>query len=233
MANLPPRLQFRRSPRRLVCPLMPWSDDRRLCAVAAAFVMSALVVGAGCMEHPGVTSYTVQNVAGERPREVVTPNVAVSSGQAWFFKLMGKQETVQAAADPFARLMASVQFDAAGRRPGRHHPAGRSARRTDCGSPRWCRTAASHRWKSPSVRCRRTIRGDAYLKSNLDRWRGQVGLEPYAGDDWKQRAEASGGFAKPRRRRVGLCSCNSTAKIRAGEALTMLAAIVPRPANAP
>jgi hypothetical protein len=184
---------------------------------------------AGCVDRPGVTSYTVQNVAPDRPKSSATMAEAAQPGQAWFFKLLGKQAAVQSEADAFARLMATVRFD-------------------DRGLPAWDTPAGWTERKEQGMRFATLVRdgteppleiavsalpsddpgSDAYLKSNIDRWRGQVGLEPYTGNDWKSRAEAAGEVHEAEGKGGRFVLVQLAGKDPKGEALTMLAAIVPR-----
>lgn len=204
-------------------------NHRRL---AAALALTAFMLATGCVERPEVTSYTVQNVAGERPPVAAARREPAAGGQAWFFKLLGKQQTVQAAADPFAQLMASVRFDASGA-PTWETPAGWNERKEsglrfatlvqDGSEPPLEIAVSSLASDDPE--------GDAYLKSNIDRWRGQVGLEPYEGDDWKQRAEKAGEVREASTATGRFVLVQLNGKDKAGEAVTMLAAIVPRPAS--
>jgi hypothetical protein len=73
--------------------------------------------------------------------------------------------------------------------------------------------------------------GDAYLKSNIDRWRGQLGLPPYAGDDWKQRAIDAGEVREANAAGSRFVLVQLSGQDPAGERLAMLAAIVPRPGS--
>jgi hypothetical protein len=200
---------------------------RRLPAVALLSLIALST--AGCVEREGVTSYTVQNVAPARPRTAAPMAAAAQPGQAWFFKLLGKQAAVQTEADAFARLMATVRFD-------------------DRGMPSWDTPAGWTERKEQGMRFATLVRdgseppleiavsalssddpgSDEYLKSNIDRWRGQVGLEPYDGKDWKSRAEAAGEFHEAQSAAGRFVLVQLAGKDPAGEALSMLAAIMPR-----
>jgi len=192
---------------------------------AVAAWLSVAFVVAGCSEEVGVTTYTVENVSADRPR--VAPVAA--AGQAWFFKLMGPETEVQQEADAFARLMASVRFDQSGN-PTWETPAGWTERRENGmrfatlvreGSEPPLELAVS---ALPSD----NPGSDAYLKSNIDRWRGQVGLSPYAGEDWKQRAIETGEIREVDGATGRIVLVQLSGQNPAGERLTMLAAIVPR-----
>lgn len=211
-----------------------FSTGSRLLGTALALpALTALILAGGCIDRPGVTTYSVENISADRPRGPLT-SAALAPGQAWFFKLLGKQAAVQAEAESFARLMATVRFD-------------------ERGMPLWETPAGWTERKESGMRFATLVRddsdppleiavsalpsddpgGDPYLKSNIDRWRGQVGLEPYAGSDWKQRATEAGEVRETDAAggRVVLVQLNG--QDPAGEAVTMLAAIVPRPAAAP
>ncbi|MBL8848773.1 MAG: hypothetical protein JNG89_03780, partial [Planctomycetaceae bacterium] len=152
---------------------------------AVAAWLGLILIAAGCADPVGVTTYTVENVSAERPRVAAS----AAPGQAWFFKLMGPETEVQQEADAFARLMASVRFDQSGS-PAWETPSGWTERREngmrfatlvrDGSEPPLELAVSALPSDDPG--------SDAYLKSNIDRWRGQVGLSPYAGTDWKQRA---------------------------------------------
>lgn len=200
--------------------------DHRVHAVMPALLLVCFATG--CADRAGVTTYTVQKVTPDRERSATTPAVALP-GQAWFFKLMGPQPAVLQEADAFARLMASVGFD-------------------DRGLPTWDVPAGWTERTEQGMRFATLIRdgseppleiaisalpseepgSDAYLKSNIDRWRDQVGLAPYEGDDWKARAESAGEVHEAQGKTGRFVLVQLAGKNKAGEPTTMLAAIVPR-----
>jgi hypothetical protein len=196
---------------------------------AALPLMLPLLLGMGCGGPAGVTSYTATNVAPDRPKSFATMADAAQPGQAWFFKLKGPKPDVQEEADTFAQLMASVRFD-------------------DRGLPTWEVPTGWTERKEQGMRFATLVRdgsdplleiaisalpsedpgSDAYLKSNIDRWRGQVGLEPYSGDDWKARAEAAGEVHEAEGKAGRFVLVQLAGTNQGGEAESMLAAIVPR-----
>lgn len=205
---------------------MPPCVDVRRCAVLLLSV--PLLLAPGCAEREGVTSYTVQNLAPDRPAPRNSPSAPSRSGQAWFFKLMGPQTAVQAQADAFARLMATVRFDERGT-PVWQAPDGWTERKEQ-----GLRFATLVHNGDPPLEIAISALpsddpgGDEYLKSNIDRWRGQVGLEPYSGDDWKTRAESAGEYREVEAGGGRVILVQLTGKDQAGAASSMLAAIVPR-----
>lgn len=208
------------------------SGSRRLAAALPLAGLSSLILCSGCIDRPGITSYTVESVTAERPRPI-SGGPGPALGQAWFFKLLGKQAAVEAEAESFARLMATVRFDERGL-PAWETPAGWTERKET-----GMRFATLVREGSePALEIAVSALpsddpgGDAYLKSNIDRWRGQVGLEPYAGSDWKQRATEAGEVRETDAAGGRIVLVQLNGKDPAGDAVTMLAAIVPRPASA-
>ena len=163
----------------------------------STLLMNLLVVLAGCGSQESITQYSV-------PKEENTP-VALSRAsadpaqtgnpQAWFFKMSGASEAVTAVEPQFKSLMESLDF--ASGEPTWTLPEGWSA---EPGSAMRFATLTVDGTDPPlevSV-IKLPVFGDdrnEYVRQNIDRWRGQLGLGPMEGEDWvaaaKERGELS------------------------------------------
>jgi hypothetical protein len=200
----------------------------KLCFCAAVAPLAAVLAG-GCVERGGVHSYTVENLSGER---VVEP--AAQPGSAWFFKMQGSPDSVLAQAEPFAQIVASVEFGADGM-PTWTTPTGWTSTpetglrfatlKLDGSDPPLELAVSTLTAPDPG--------GDAYLKMNINRWRGQVGLEPYQEANWKQAAEGAGELrtSESDGRPVYLVQLSGTNQ--EGQPSTILGAIMPLPGSTP
>jgi hypothetical protein len=111
---------------------------------------------------------------------------------AWFFKLLGPAERVGEVQDEFTALVESVRFEN--------------------GTPRWPLPEGWSQAGGSQMRfATLTVDGadpalevsvtqlpvfgsdlQQYVRDNLDRWRGQVGLAPTSGPDWLAKGKAAG-----------------------------------------
>lgn len=111
---------------------------------------------------------------------------------AWFFKLEGPQEAVGRVVDEFHALVESVHF--VDNKPQWTLPEGWSE---TAGSQMRFATLAIERTDPPlevSVIPLPIFGNDVgeYVRQNIDRWRGQIGLEPSGGGDWLAAAKDAG-----------------------------------------
>ena len=204
--------------------------NRRSQCRLPAWLTLATLFSVGCGQRDGVRSYTVERIATDRPAEAP----AAAPGQAWFFKLMGDQAAVSAEADAYAALMASVRFDDAGM-PQWEAPEGWTERKesgmrfatlTREGSDPPLEIAVSA-LPAPDPEA------DEYLKLNVDRWRGQVGLPPYSGAEWKKQASEAGEIQEFEGEGGKYVLVRLDGSNPDGEPVAMLASVVPRPSVAP
>ena len=148
------------------------------------FVLFVLLVVVGCSESDPITQYQVPK---EKPSAVVP--VAESARQiAWFFKITGPPARLDDLEVPTRKLLETITFDKEGR-PHWEKPEGW----TD-GPPQDIRFATLIPPGEPAVALSVTslpVSTDdigAYLLSNVNRWRGQLSLPPYAGEKWFEEA---------------------------------------------
>ena len=198
--------------------------SRWQCRLTTLLVFGTLLTP-GCGQRDGVRTYTVQRVVADRP----TPPVQATPGQAWFFKLMGRRDAVEPESESFAALMASVRFGESDV-PQWETPSGWTERQES-----GMRFATLTREGSDppleiaiSALPAEDPAGDAYLKSNIDRWRRQVGLPPYEGGEWKSTAIEAGEVHEA----GAFVLVHLNGESPDGDPLAMLAAIVPRPGGA-
>lgn len=167
---------------------------RHMRRLSSVFATLCLIVAAGCAEEPEIRSY-------ERPRDADAPGVAATQpkapaessgparmiaavilreGQAWFIKAFGPEDEVDAAAAQVREFIQSVKLPA-------EEPAG-IAWETPAGwaegGERMMREATLIVPDTdPPLEVAISKLGydgqqDQYLKMNVNRWRGQLGLEP-------------------------------------------------------
>ncbi|MCO6457912.1 MAG: hypothetical protein J5I93_21625 [Pirellulaceae bacterium] len=171
--------------------------------LAISFLL-VLVCGVGCNRREQISSYTVPKqttaaAAAGAPQRMLAALVP-HANTAWFFKLMGPDQEVQPLGEPFRQLVRSVRFDAQRGEPAWDLPAGWTARQ---GSElRFATIAVPVEGKTLEL----TViplgmpDGDTpdYQLSNVNRWRGQLGLPPIAADalpDSVERLELADGEA--------------------------------------
>jgi hypothetical protein len=174
---------------------------------------------AGCVEQPGIRTYSVAK----------EPKVAQPTpGMAWFFKLLGPAEQVRAQVEPFGELVRSVEFRRDGS-PTWTLPAGWSERR-ETGlryATLTIESVAPPLEASVSALPADDPSSAEYLKANIDRWRSQVGLSPYAGADWRKQAVSDGELAEVESRGRQVTIVHLLGETEQFGPSRMLAAIVP------
>ena len=161
---------------------------------------SVLLAGWGCLLVPAcsdtdqVRSYTVEPVSqfgvSSDPASLDSPEQTPQA--AWFFKLLGSADDVAVRLDEFDAFLESVRFGATGQ-PEWDAPAG------------WTEEAGNDfRFATlvipdtdPPLEISVTVLpapdpgSDVYLRQNVDRWRGQLGLSAYSQPDWRSEAEGA------------------------------------------
>ena len=81
--------------------------------LAACWLMIPLVV-ASCAEQDGVRSYTAEDLSIPRAAPLSDPAADAEPGVAWFFKMQGDPESVDANREAFGEVVGSVEFDSGG-----------------------------------------------------------------------------------------------------------------------
>ncbi len=198
----------------------------------AACCIAILLSVSSCAEREGVRSYTAEDLSVPRAAPLNDPPPAAEPGVAWFFKMQGSPESVDGNKDAFGEVVGSLQFDEEGT-PSWDVPEGwtqsegnqfRYATLTRDGSDPPLELTIS-RLAAPDPTA------DEYLKLNIDRWRGQVGLEPYPQENWRQNAIEAGEFREPDQTNGDFYLVILEGTGGDGQPEKMLAAIVPRPAG--
>jgi hypothetical protein len=174
---------------------MTCTPTTRLSLAARCWLLlSFVLLAVGCGQSEQITRYSV-------PKEAPTPTAErddagpfetqTQPASAWFFKLTGPADAVATIKDDFRALVESSSI--AGGEPTWTLPDGWS--RQPGNSFRFA-TLTTDKTDPPlevSV-SRLTYPGgrDSYLRDNINRWRGQVGLPASNDADWWAKAEAAG-----------------------------------------
>lgn len=148
-------------------------------------MMLLLLIVTGCSETDPIRQYTVMSI---------DPAVEVAdsgtSDQVWFFKLMGPKEKVDPHRAQILELLEGTKFEAG--RPVFTVPEGWTV--TD-GPPPRDKTITIAGTEPPielslsSLPAPSPSEFSTYLLSNVNRWRGQIGLAPETSQNWAQEAE--------------------------------------------
>lgn len=187
------------------------------------------VLAAGCTEHEGIRTYTVENLTG--PPAATVPQAV--PGAAWFFKMQGPPDVVLGQGDTFAQFLKTVEFRSDGT-PTWTNPDGWTT--TSANSFRYA-TLTLDGSEPPLEIAISTLSAedpgsDEYLKVNIDRWRGQVGLPPADSANWKETAAESGQLRESESNGQRVVLVQLTGKNPDGNPSAILAAILPRPGTA-
>ena len=169
-----------------------------------ARLFSVLLAGCGCLLIPAcsdtdqIRSYTVEPVAqlgvSTDPASFDSPEQTPQA--AWFFKLLGSADDVADRLDEFDAFLGSVRFGTSGQ-PEWDAPAGW---REEAGNDFRFATLVIPDTEPPleisvTVLPAPDPGSDVYLRQNVDRWRGQLGLSAYSQPDWRNEAEDAGELA--------------------------------------
>ncbi len=137
----------------------------------------ALLHLAGCRREEGIRQYTVKRT--ESPARSIAAPSATQEGVAWFVKLTGPADAVRLQAEPFAKVVQTFTAPADGN-PRFDIPSGWKASE---GPPPRYQTLTISGTDPPlevtvSALPLSTADLDEYFLANINRWRGQVKLDP-------------------------------------------------------
>ncbi len=196
----------------------------------AAILFGMALVGTGCGSQETISRYPVPKEAST-PIEASEPPAARQT--AWFFKLEGPAETVSELEAEFVALVESVRFENG--KPAWSLPDG------------WSQTGGSN-MRFATL----TIDGtdpplevsviplpvfgsdiNEYVRQNIDRWRGQIGLEPSAGADWLETAKAAGEVRELSAGNLPVTFVNLSGKTNKFDPARMLGAVLLPPSVEP
>ena len=162
-----------------------------------ACLSACCLILTSCGDQSGIRQYEV-------PKEPVRASTAVppaamsgSDNAAWFFKLTGPDETILAHLKSFTDIIRSVRFESGV--PDYDVPEGWESKSGP--APRY-QTLTIPETDPPlevaisSLPVPSSSGMSSYLKANVDRWRGQLGLDPMTGPDWLEQAEIAGEITK-------------------------------------
>jgi len=169
----------------------------------AKLLLFVVLIGSiGCGRHDEITRYTIevsqapgelQSLAAGTPSKNAAPSqmlaaIVPKDNQTWFFKLVGPPPAVNRQQDDFATLVKSVRFAGEMALPAWELPAGWRQRGASGMRYATIEVEEEDRKLEITVIPLETMGElDEYVKSNINRWRGQLGLAPVAeialGDD--------------------------------------------------
>lgn len=174
---------------------------RRVCGLSASsLAVGALIFVSGCDSGDEISSYTVpkphvlfetNHVDSDRPagaeprspddRDRMIAAIVPQGGQTWFLKVTGPDEAVQDQMESFLAFVQSIELEAAG--PKWTLPAGWQQ------EPGSGMRFATLQLPSAAGPLELSVIGlpsggdtDEYALSNINRWRGQLGLGPTTSD---------------------------------------------------
>ncbi|SFI07563.1 hypothetical protein [Planctomicrobium piriforme] len=190
----------------------------------------------GCSGEDDIRQYSVpKTVAAARlPTAPVSAGSLTGAASGWFFKLMGPSDDVLKQAIPFTRILQSLQFSPDGA-PGYQLPEGW---KSSNGPPPRYQTLTIPETQPPlevTVSSLPMTGSDVpgYLLANINRWRGQLGLDAMEGDQWMEEARARGELilAPAKDRLIAMVNLNGETK-ETGPTRMLAAIVVERPAAA-
>lgn len=165
-----------------------WSLSRRMKSFGDMISLSAilllLLAGlSGCGGDDGIRQYTVERIPQSNSNDLI-PRAKSENPPAWFFKLTGPADEVLKQVVPFSQLVKSVIFDPQGN-PHYDVPEGWTV---SSGPPPRHQTIKIAETEPALEVTVSSLPGptrgyDQYLLANLNRWRDQLGLEPYSNDE--------------------------------------------------
>lgn len=152
-----------------------------LCSFVALALFSSIV---GCEQEPSITSYDVPRDAASEPAGETSPSRMIAAivpreSQAWFIKATGPDDAMQELAEDLQEFVASIELDTD--QPDEiqwQTPEGWKE-----GPPRTMREATLVAPGDAAIEVAISKLGydgktDEYLLANINRWLGQLGLEP-------------------------------------------------------
>ncbi|HQU41483.1 MAG TPA: hypothetical protein PK867_01670, partial [Pirellulales bacterium] len=165
--------------------------------VTALLTLAGIIAGTGCRPEEGIRHYTVpkqadidrlaggdakSGAADALVRQRMLAAVVLRPSQGWFFKVMGPEELINAQAEAFSAFLKSVHFH-------------------DDATPQWSLPVAWHEEPGNQFRYatltidrvplevsvttlpRGEVDASEYVLNNVNRWRGQLGLESLSPDE--------------------------------------------------
>ncbi len=146
---------------------------------------AALLILAGCQEQEQIRSYTAPKVSigGSAAEAVRLLAVMVPREKnVWFFKLMGPEQAVGEQVKTFDRFLASVRFTDQEREPVQWTvPDG--WRQVPGAGERYATLRRQGEGPTLEITVTQLPPAAKDARTNIDRWRGQVGLGPIGGDE--------------------------------------------------
>ncbi|HJT31397.1 MAG TPA: hypothetical protein VJ783_05055 [Pirellulales bacterium] len=171
--------------------------DRSATALCLTAVLACL---AGCKKPDEIRHYTVPkqedidqlaggHAAPAGPSRMLAAAV-LQPHKAWFFKLVGPDETVAAQREPFDALIKSLRFSDSDSPPDWSLPEGWNQRPASGMRYATIEIDADPPLELSVTTLGREEGGDAaYLLANINRWRGQIGLADLAADQLEEQTE--------------------------------------------
>ncbi len=180
--------------------MMLFSSPRWRRFASLAGLSAAVVFTAGCGPQPQIRTYTVPKLAvNSSPGRAVQPlaterstlgAIVLAGTSAWFFKVMGDPAAVSDQREAVTKFLRGVAFSADGKPPTWDLPAGWQERPGDQFRHATLEIGGSTPPLEMSIsQLGRGENDEEYILENVNRWRGQLGLEPTTSEVLAQESE--------------------------------------------
>jgi hypothetical protein len=160
---------------------MAWKPSLPRCF----WIVCAALLLAGCQEQEPIRSYDVPKetiAVGPPEKQRLLAVMVPRENHVWFFKLMGNEQAVGEQAPVFDRYLASVRFTDQEREPLRWTvPEG--WKQIPGAGELYARLRQDGKEPALEITVTKLPPGAKDPRSNIDRWRGQLGLGPIGDDE--------------------------------------------------
>ncbi|MCA9114295.1 MAG: hypothetical protein KDA79_04365 [Planctomycetaceae bacterium] len=152
----------------------------------APLLLLCTMAGFGCQQEESISRYRVARLESQPAAGDMTPSapqrmlaaVVPHEDRAWFFKIMGPDEPVAALAEPFVGFLKTLKFSPADGAPTWQLPEGWSRSDAEDRSGMRFATIQAGSQELTVIPLPAGETREQTVLSNINRWRGQVGLKP-------------------------------------------------------
>lgn len=158
-----------------------WTFSSLLNGIAAASLVVSSVLVSGCSQEAPIVTYQIPTtvpaaLAAEDTRMVAA--ILPQTDQAWFFKVMGRKSAVDSVAGEFRKYVENIKFEGGEPVIGDLPPSWKLSGNRPMRFASIDINAPTEQLDLSISQLSRSDDWDALVTSNVNRWRGQVGLEP-------------------------------------------------------